>query len=97
MTTASDLREELDFIYSVLAAHGEPEGELHPDLGFADLELDSLGIMALIVEIEDHFLVALDETDEAGLLTVGDIALAIHRHRAESESESESESDGAHR
>jgi acyl carrier protein len=84
MTAASNPREELEFIYSVLAAHVDVEGELHPDLGLADLDLDSLGIMTLVVEVEDHFLVALDETDEAGLLTIGDIALAIHRHRQDS-------------
>jgi acyl carrier protein len=81
MTTEPDLREELEFIYSVLAVQADYDRELHPEVGLADLELDSLAIMTLLVEVEDHFEVALDETDEAGLLTVGDLALAFHRHR----------------
>jgi acyl carrier protein len=85
MTTAPDLGEELEFIYSVLAAQADYDGELHPGLGFADLELDSLGIMTLLVEAEDHFEVALDETDEAGLLTLGDLALTFHCRRLESD------------
>lgn len=38
-----------------------------------DLELDSIRLLTLAMEVEDHFRIMLDEDDEAGLTTVGDL------------------------
>lgn len=56
-------RDKLDF-------HGEV------DLGsrlVEDLELDSIQLLTLAMEVEDRFLVCLDESDEAGIRTVADL------------------------
>lgn len=38
-----------------------------------DLGLDSLGLLTLAAEVENHFRVALDPDDEARIATVGDL------------------------
>jgi acyl carrier protein len=38
-----------------------------------DLRLDSLGLLTLAVEVEDHFRVCLSAEDEAAIRTVGDL------------------------
>ncbi len=38
-----------------------------------DLELDSIQLMTLAIEVEDHFRVALDPEDEEAIATVGDL------------------------
>lgn len=38
-----------------------------------DLRLDSLGLLTLAVEVEDHFRVCLTAEEEAGIRTVGDL------------------------
>jgi acyl carrier protein len=47
-----------------------------------DLELDSIRLLTLAVEVENRFRVSLDETDEAGILTVGDLVEAVRRKLA---------------
>ncbi len=47
-----------------------------------DLRLDSLRLLTLAVEVENRFRVALDEEDEAGIETVGDLVAAIRRKLA---------------
>jgi len=46
----------------------EPVQRLIEDLG-----LDSLGLLTLAAEVENHFRVALDPDDEARIATVGDL------------------------
>ena len=48
-----------------------------------DLQLDSLRLLTLATEVEDHFRVCLDESDEAGLETVGDLVHMVERKLAE--------------
>ena len=49
-------------------------GSLTPETPLVDaLELDSLRMLTLVVELEDHFQVCLEEGDEAGLTTVADL------------------------
>ncbi len=38
-----------------------------------DLELDSIRLLTLAMEIEDRFEVCLDEDDEAGIVTIADL------------------------
>lgn len=47
-----------------------------------DLELDSIRLLTLAVEVENHFRVALDEEDEAGIETVGDLVRVVGRKLA---------------
>ncbi|MDX1630807.1 MAG: acyl carrier protein [Thermoanaerobaculia bacterium] len=38
-----------------------------------DLDLDSVGLLTLAVEVEDRFRICLDPEDEDGIRTVGDL------------------------
>lgn len=56
------------------------KGELRPDMHLIeDLELDSLKLLTLAVEVENHFRICLDEDDEAGIETVGDLVRVIEQ------------------
>lgn len=46
-----------------------------------DLGLDSISLLALVVEVENHFRVALEPEDEAGIERVGDLVDAIASRR----------------
>jgi acyl carrier protein len=57
-------------------------GELRPETRLvADLALDSIQQIDLLVELENHFAVALD-VDDDGIETLGDLAACIERARA---------------
>lgn len=59
------------------------EGSLTPETPLVNaLELDSLRMLTLVVAIEDSFEVCLEEGDEAGLTTVGDLAALIQKRLA---------------
>lgn len=49
----------------------------------ADLELDSIQLLTLIVEIENRFRICLDVEDEQSLSTVGDLIQLIEHHLAQ--------------
>lgn len=73
----------LDGIRKVAREHLGWEGEIRPDLSLVDtLELDSLRLLTLVVELENHFRVCLDEGSEAGIETVADL-MAILRAKLE--------------
>ncbi len=48
-----------------------------------DLELDSLQLLTLAVEVENHFRVRLSEDDDQAIVTVGDLVATIERRLAE--------------
>jgi acyl carrier protein len=50
---------------------------------FEDLALDSLTLMGLVVNLEDHYRVILDETDATGIRTIADLAALVVRRIAE--------------
>lgn len=53
-------------------------GDLRPDMHLVeDLELDSLRLLTLAVEVENHFQICLDEEDEAAIDTVGDLVRVV--------------------
>ena len=58
------LRDELGVVREV-----RPDDDL-----LADLQLDSVGILTLVVGLEDHFRIALAEQDAESIRTVGDLA-----------------------
>jgi len=48
-----------------------------------DLQLDSVGLLTLVVDLEDHFRVALKEEDAAVVRTVAELAGLVLRRREE--------------
>jgi acyl carrier protein len=58
------LRDELG-----VAREVRPEDDL-----LADLQLDSVGVLTLVVGLEDHFRIALAEQDAESVRTIGDLA-----------------------
>jgi len=47
-----------------------------------DLQLDSVGLLTLVVGLEDRFRIALAEEDAAGVRTVRDLAALVTSRRA---------------
>lgn len=47
----------------------------------ADLQLDSVGLLTLVVGLEDRFRIALAEEDAAGVRTVQDLAALVRARR----------------
>lgn len=75
MTTPSPDRQALlDGIRELARDKLDYNGEVDLDSRLAeDLELDSIQLLTLAMEVEDRFLVCLDESDEAGIRTVADL------------------------
>lgn len=72
--------EILQGIEAVARAHLEWSGRLSPDLDLIeDLELDSLGLLTLAVEVENHFRICLEQEDEAQIRTVADLVAVVGR------------------
>lgn len=67
------LREEL-----ALSREPRPEDDL-----VGDLQLDSVGLLTLVVGLEDRFRVALKEEDAGAVRTVGDLAALVLQRREE--------------
>ena len=68
-------RKHLDWDGSI-----EARGELSTSTRLVeDLELDSVDMTTLAVEVEDHFDISLEEEDEERIVTVGDLVNAIRR------------------
>jgi len=54
---------------------------LSPDsLLLEDLALDSLDLVAVIVELQDRFAIEIDPDEIPALRTVGDLAASLQRH-----------------
>jgi acyl carrier protein len=67
-------------IADVARAHLGWEGTVTPDLRLLeDLRLDSIRLLTLAAEVENRFRVLLDEADEAGIETVGDLIAVVRR------------------
>lgn len=77
------MRDEmiLQGISEVARVHLGWTGEdLSPEMRLIeDLRLDSVRLMTLAAEVENRFRVMLDEADEAGIQTVGDLVAAVRR------------------
>ena len=59
-------------------------GPVSPELRLVeDLALDSIRLLTLAVEVEDHFRVCLDEEDEEEIRTLGDLADTVARKLAQ--------------
>jgi acyl carrier protein len=65
-------------IGEVARAHLGWEGIVTPELRLIeDLRLDSIRLLTLAAEVENRFRVLLDEGDEAGIETVGDLVAVV--------------------
>lgn len=59
-------------------------GELEPQMRLVeDLELDSIRLLTLATEVEDHFRICLDEDDEAAIVKVADLVDVVERKLAD--------------
>lgn len=75
--------EILEAIARIGREHLGWSGPVSPEMRLIeDLKLDSVHLMTLAVHVENRFRIALDEEDEAGLETVGDLAAAVGRKLA---------------
>lgn len=75
--------DESDILAGVAAVAREHlawSGPLAPEMRLIeDLNLDSIRLLTLAVEVENRFRVCLDEMDEAAISTVGDLVAAVRR------------------
>ena len=72
--------EILAGIAAVAREHLGWAGELRPGLRLVEeLQLDSLQVLTLAVEVENRFRIGLDADDESRIVTVGDLVAAIRR------------------
>lgn len=73
-------REVLQAIAEVGRAHLGWSQELTPELRLVeDLQLDSVRLLTLAIEVENRFQICLDEDDEFGIETVSDLVAAVQR------------------
>jgi acyl carrier protein len=73
-------REILAAIESVAREHLGYEGRLRPEQRlFEDLELDSIKALTLVVEVENHFQIALEPEVETEIVTVADLVRVVRR------------------
>jgi acyl carrier protein len=70
----------LEGIGEVARLHLGWEGALTPEMRLVeDLRLDSIRLLTLAAEVENRFRILLDETDEGGIQTVGDLVAVVRR------------------
>lgn len=75
-----DRGEILAGINRVAREHLDRREPLTPEMHLVeDLELDSIRLLTLAVEVENHFRVCLDEGDETEISTVGHLVEAVSR------------------
>lgn len=72
------------FIVTVLKEKCEVEETLNLKTNLEkDLELDSIFLLTLAVEIENHYKIILNENDSNGIETIGDLVSLIDLRRQE--------------
>ena len=72
--------EILRGVEQVAREHLNRPGELRLDMDLIeDLELDSLLLLTMAVEVENRFRIYLEEEDEAAIRTVGDLVDTVRR------------------
>lgn len=69
-----------DGITLVARKHLGFEGQVEEDTLLVEaLRLDSVRLLTLVAEVENHFQVMLEDGDEAGIERVGDLVAVIRR------------------
>jgi acyl carrier protein len=67
-------------IADVARRHLDWQGPFTPDMRLVeDLRLDSIRLIALAAHVENRFRILLDEADEAGIVTVGDLVAVVRK------------------
>ena len=85
-------QQVLEEIEAIANRHLGRPGVLKPEMDLVeDLELDSLLLLTLAVEVENHFEICLEQDEEAGIRTVDDLVDIVLRKSAK-----RSEEEGAH-
>jgi acyl carrier protein len=70
-------------IGEVARGHLDWEGPVTPEMRLVeDLRLDSIRLLTLAAEVENHFEILLGEEDEAGIETVSDLVAIVERKLA---------------
>jgi acyl carrier protein len=70
-------------IAEVARLHLGYDGPLTDELPLIEaLRLDSVRLLTLVAELENHFKIILEEGDEAGIETVGDLMAVLRRRSA---------------
>jgi len=70
--------EVLDGIRVVAREHLDHHGAVERSTPLVEaLELDSIRMLTLVVEVENHFEICLEEGDEEGIETVGDLVTLL--------------------
>lgn len=68
----------LEGIRAIARKHLRYEGPLEPETPLVEsMQLDSVRMVMLLVEVEDHFGVSLEDADEAEIRTVGQLMDAL--------------------
>lgn len=79
-------QEILQGIEKVAREHVGWKGRLDPRMDLIeDLELDSLRVLSLAVEVENYFSIQLDQQEGAAIFTVGDLVATVSRKLAENQ------------
>ena len=67
-------------IAHVARTHLGYDGDIADDTSLVEaLRLDSVRLLTLVAELENHFRVVLEDGDEAGIETVGDLVAVLRR------------------
>jgi acyl carrier protein len=68
----------LEALAEIASRHLGWQGRLAPEMRLVeDLGLDSLGLLTLAAEVENHFQICLSPEDEAAIETVGDLLRSV--------------------
>lgn len=79
----------LEGVRAVAREHLDYQGEVTPELELVQaMALDSVRMLTLVVEVENHFDVCLEEGDEQNVVTVADL-VALLRTRLEQAAEAD--------
>ncbi len=75
--TAEELTTEISRMFSDYLGKAEP---LDPSLDLVDdVELESVQVMEVIVEIEDHYDIAIDLEGLSNVRTINELAALVHK------------------
>lgn len=70
----------LDGLRAIAKTHLAYEGDLPMDAPLVEtLKLDSIRMLTLIVEVENHFEICLEEDDESSIENLGDLIAVVKR------------------
>ena len=73
--------EILAGLQNVAEQHLDFEGRLEPKTPLVEtFRLDSIRLLTFVVETDNHFQICLEEGDEEGIQTAGDLVVLVKQH-----------------